>query len=154
MNKNETKKLLNTIKGYYNNQFFVDEYVVEAWTETMQPYDLDDCIEHLQTYLKDNPDTPPKPHTFKRGLYTHEEKMTIKNSDYTVECNLCHRWLSLDEYDSHYGKCLDIEYLVSVAKQKGENFTREDLENCRQDIIDKLLAKYPPKQWNTQDLLV
>ena len=73
----------------------------------------------------------------------------IKVVDYEndrIECNLCHRWMKIKEYDEHYGKCLDIQYLVSVAKKKGEEFTREDLENCRQDIIDKLLAKYPPKK--------
>ena len=82
-------------------------------------------------------------------------KKEIREIDYEndrVECNLCHRWLKIAEYDEHYGKCLDIAYLESIAKQKGEVFTREDLENCRQDIIDKLLAKYPPKQWNEETI--
>ena len=84
----------------------------------------------------------------------------IKVVDYEndrVECNLCHRWMKINEYDEHYEKCMDIEYLVSIAKIKGELFTREDLENCRKDIIDKLLAKYPPNKirsldeiWKTQ----
>lgn len=147
MNKTEAKKLTDKIKGYYNSQFFVDDYVLEAWYETMKPYDLDDAIEHIQTYVKEYPDIPPKPHTFKRGLYTHEEKMRIKNSDFTVQCNLCQRWMSLDDYDSHYDKCLDIQYLESIAKQKGEVFTREDLENQPDRVIDGLLSKYPPKQW-------
>ena len=146
MNKTEAKKLTDKIKGYYNSQFFVDDYVLEAWYETMKPYDLDDAIEHIQTYVKEFPDIPPKPHTFKRGLYTHEEKMRIKNSDFTVQCNLCGRWMSLDDYDSHYDKCLDIQYLESVAKQKGETFTREDLENQPDRVIDALLSKYQPKQ--------
>lgn len=146
MNKTEAKKLTDKIKGYYNSQFFVDDYVLEAWYETMKPYDLDDAIEHIQTYVKEFPDIPPKPHTFKRGLYTHEEKMRIKNSDFTVQCNLCGRWMSLDDYDSHYDKCLDIQYLESIAKQKGEAFTREDLENQPDKVIDALLSKYQPKQ--------
>ena len=148
MTKNETKKLLNTIKGYYNTQFFIDEYVIDAWTNTMQSYDLEDAINHIEEYLKDYPDIPPKPHTFKRGLYTHDEKVMLRESKFTVECNLCHRWLPLHEYDEHYSKCLDIEYLVSVAKQKGELFTREDLENQPNRVIDALLNKYPPKQWS------
>ena len=53
--------------------------------------------------------------------------------------------MSLNDYDDHYGKCLDIEYLVSVAKEKGESTTREDLENCKQEVINKLLNKYEPK---------
>lgn len=62
-----------------------------------------------------------------------------------VECNLCHRWMILPEYDLHYEKCMDIQYLENVAKEKGEEFTRKDLENCRSDVIEKLLSKYPPK---------
>ena len=147
MTKNETKTLLNKIKGYYNSQFFIDDYVIDAWAETMKPYDLEDAIEHIQEYLKEYPDTPPRPHVFKRGLYTHDEKMKFRNSDFTVECNLCHRMMPLGEYEDHYARCLDISYLEDVAKQKGENFTRDDLENQSERILNGLLAKYKPKEW-------
>lgn len=146
MNKTEVKKLTNIIKGYYNNQFFVDDYVLEAWYEIMKPYELDDAIKHIQTYIKDFPDIPPKPHTFKSGLYTPEEKEKMKNTNYTIECNLCHRWMTMSDYETHYDRCLDISYLVDIAKQKGESYTREDLENCKPGVIDRLLEKYPPKQ--------
>ena len=149
LTKNEVKKLLNKIKGYYNSQFFIDEYVIDAWEETMKPYELEDAIEHIQQYVKEFPDIAPKPHTFKKGLYTHEEKQIIKNSKYTVECNLCHRWMPLNKYDAHYGRCLDIQYLLDVAKQKGEKYTREELENCKPLVIDKLIEKYPPQNKNS-----
>lgn len=146
MNKAETKKLTNLIKGYYNAQFFIDDYVLEAWYEQLKPYELEDAIEHIQEYLKQNPDTPPKPHTFTRGLLTTEEKRKYKHSDYTVACQLCGRWMPLEEYDSHYSKCLDIEYLVNVAKERGQEITRQDLEEYPQTTIDKLLKKYEPKK--------
>lgn len=146
MTKNETNKLTNKIKGYYNSQFFVDDYVLDAWYETMKPYDLVDAEEHLKEYLKDFPEQPPKPHTFIRGLYTPEEKDRIRNQKFTVECNLCHRWMSVYEYDEHYGKCLDINYLVNISKEKCSPITREELENCKPEIINKLLAKYEPKK--------
>lgn len=146
MTKNETKTLLNKIKGYYNNQFFIDEYVIEAWYETMKDYEIEDTEEHIQKYIKDNPDIPPKPHTFKKGLLTKQEKIQLKNAKHIVECNLCHRWMPLPQYDDHYEKCLDIEYLVSIAHSKEENITREDLENCKQEIINKLLNKYKPTE--------
>lgn len=145
MKKTEVNKLLNTIKGYYNSQFFIDEYVIDAWMETLERYEFDDAKEHIQEYLKEFPDIPPKPHTFIKGLLTTEEKLKLKNAKHIVECNLCHRWMSLNDYDDHYGKCLDIEYLVNVAKEKGESTTREDLENCKQEVINKLLNKYEPK---------
>ncbi len=146
MKKIEVNKLLNKIKGYYNSQFFIDEYVTEAWIESLKPYEFEDTLEHLKKHLKEFPDTPPKPHTFKKGLLTPEEKEKRKNAKYTVACNLCGKWITLQEYDSHYDKCLDIEYLLDVARQKGEIFTREDLENYKQDVIDRLLKKYEPKE--------
>lgn len=146
MNKTETSKLLNKIKGYYNSQFFVDDYVIDAWVESLRPYEYIDAEEHLKQYLKDYPELPPRPHTFKNGLYTPEEKEKMKNTNYTIECNLCHRWMTYEDYEEHYDRCLDIQYLLSVAKQKGEKYTREDLENCKPIVIDKLLEKYPPKK--------
>jgi hypothetical protein len=43
--------------------------------------------------------------------------------------------MGMNEYDSHYGRCLDIEYLVSVAKEKGENLTRNDLEHINKILL-------------------
>lgn len=144
MNKPETKKLLDTIKGYYNSQFFIDEYVTKAWIDSMEPYDLDDAIEHLQKYLKERPDVPPKPHTFKQGLYTHEEKMRIKNSDYTVECNMCHRWMSYGGYEEHYERCLLIKSLLVVLNDAGQHVTEDDLEKYDIQTLSKVWDKYVP----------
>lgn len=153
MKKAEVSNLLNEIRGYYNMQFSIDEYVIDAWLESMKPYDYEDAKQHLQEYLKEFPTTPPRPHTFKNGLYTPEEKEQMKNTNYTIQCNLCGRWMSLKAYDEHYGRCLDIQYLLSIAKQKGEKYTREDLENCRPAVIDKLLEKYPPKKISLDSVL-
>lgn len=146
MNKPETKKLLDTIKGYYNSQFFIDEYVTKAWIDSMEPYDLDDAIEHLQTYLKERPDEPPKPHTFKQGLYTHEEKMRVKNSDYIVECNMCHRWMPYGEYEEHYERCLLIKSLLVVLNDGSQKVTEDDLEKYDIQTLSRVWDKYVPLQ--------
>ena len=53
--------------------------------------------------------------------------------------------MSLDQYDSHYDKCLDIQYLIGIAKQQGKDLPREDLESAKPEIIRKLMEKYEPK---------
>lgn len=151
MNKIEVKKLTDKIKGYYNSQFFIDDYVLDTWYETMAPYDLEDAEEHIKEYLKEYPEIAPKPHTFKKGLLTREEKERRKNAKYTVECNLCHNWMTYEDYEEHYERCLDIEYLIGVAKQQGKNLTREELENSRDDVIRGLLTKYPPEKININE---
>ena len=142
MKKNETKELLNDIKGYYNSQFFIDEYVLNAWVETLEPYDLEDAQEHIKEYLKEFPDIPPKPHTFIKGMLTHEQKRKAK-TDYVISCQLCGKWMPLGDYDSHYDRCLTIEYLVSTLKDR--NATREELERYSNDVLNKLYYKYEPK---------
>lgn len=151
MNKMEIKKLTSIIKGYYNSQFFVDDYVLDAWYDCLKDYDINDAIEHIQDYIKEYPDTPPRPHTFRSGLLTIEEKERRKNVKYTVECNLCHRFMPYEEYEEHYSKCLDIQYLVSVAKNKGKAITREELENQKNSVIDDLLKKYPPEKLTLEE---
>ena len=153
MTKNEITKLLNTIKGYYNSQFFIDEFVISAWNDCLKDYDINDAIEHIQDYIKEYPDTPPRPHTFRSGLLTIEEKEKRKNAKYTVECNLCHRWMSLEEYEEHYGKCLDIQYLLSVAKQKHFKTSREELENQKSGVIENLIKKYPPEKLTLEEAI-
>lgn len=144
MTKTETQKLTNTIKGYYNSQFFIDEFVINAWYEELKEYELQDAMEHIKKYLKQYPDTPPKPHTFIKGLLTRQEKQKLVNEKYFVECNLCHKWMGMNEYEKHYGDCLTIDYLISIAKEKGENITRKELEHCRKEVIDRLYEKYKP----------
>ena len=76
-------------------------------------------------------------------------KEKLEPIDYTkieVACQLCGKWLRVWDYDEHYEKCLDIEYLVMVAKQKGQDITREDLEEYPKSTIDKLLKKYEPEK--------
>ena len=75
-----------------------------------------------------------------------KEVEPIDYSSIEVACQLCGKWLRVWDYDEHYGKCLDIEYLVMVAKQKGQDITREDLEEYPKSTIDKLLKKYEPEK--------
>lgn len=62
-----------------------------------------------------------------------------------VNCNLCGKLMTIYEWERHYDKCLMLGYLVSVAKSKGLDFTREDLEEYGMDSLNKLYDKYPPE---------
>ena len=62
-----------------------------------------------------------------------------------VNCNLCGKLMTLDYYERHYDKCLDIQYLMSIAKQQGKDLPREDLEGAKPEVIRKLMEKYKPK---------
>lgn len=143
MNKTETNTLLNKIKGYYNSQFFIDDYILDVWYDTLKPYEKEDCIEHIKEYVKNYPDIPPKPHTFKRGLLTPEEKKALREHNYSVNCNLCHKLMSLDEYDRHYDRCLSTKYLIKrIKEEKGVVPEYNEIFYLPREKFEGLYQKY------------
>ena len=69
----------------------------------------------------------------------------VKYLDYEndiIYCNLCNKPMNYINYEQHYDKCLDIEYLVGIANEKKEDITRKDLEEYEPSTIRKLLDKY------------
>ena len=62
-----------------------------------------------------------------------------------VNCNLCGKLMTVNEYNRHYDKCLLIEYLVSTSKEHGENYTRADLEAYEHSSLIKMYFKYNPE---------
>ena len=54
--------------------------------------------------------------------------------------------MPLKEYDSHYDRCLSIEYLITKAKESGKIITREELENTKPDVLAKLYERYKPQE--------
>lgn len=77
-----------------------------------------------------------------------EEPRLVDRYKDIVECNLCRKWMTLDQYDNHYDKCLDLTYLIRIAKQQGKEIPREDLENAKPELIERLMNKYKPKENN------
>jgi hypothetical protein len=63
-----------------------------------------------------------------------------------VNCNLCGKLMTVYEWERHYDKCLLLEYLVTMGKQSGENYTREDLEVYEYSSLIKLYYKYNPEE--------
>lgn len=62
-----------------------------------------------------------------------------------VNCNLCGKLMTINQYDRHYDRCLLLTYLVSTSKEYGENYTREDLESYEYSSLVKLYFKYNPE---------
>ena len=143
MNKLETKSLLNKIKGYYNSQFFIDDYILDAWYEELKDYDKEDCVEHIKDYAREYPDIAPKPHTFKKGLLTPEEKKILREHNYSVNCNLCKKLMSLEEYDNHYDRCLSTKYLIKrIEEEKGIVPEYDEIFYLPKEKFNGLYQKY------------
>ena len=147
----EVKRIVSKIKAYYY-YFSLEKDSLNEWNYKLRDYDYEDVSERVEEHLKgEQRKEPPQLHYLISGLLTKEQKR--KKNELIVACQNCGRWLPLSEYNQHYDLCLDIEYLVRVAREQGKNLDRAELENCKRDIIDKLLAKYPPNEiWRPQSI--
>lgn len=154
MTKVEVLKFLNKIKVYYSN-FSLEDYVKEEWIEKLKPYDQEDVLEKFDEHIKgDKSKEPPKLHFIIKYLKTPEEKKRY-TGDFIVDCNLCGKTMTLEEYNNiHYKKCLLIKSLIPILKERGEDVDYETLDEYDYETLDKVWDKYNPLKNNNLGNLV
>lgn len=147
MTKEETNKIVKQIKAYYY-YFDLDKDSLKIWSEKMLPYSFEDVMKRVEDHIQgEERQNPPRIQDLIRRLLTEEQKAKATDT-YYVTCNLCQRLMTLEEYDSHYDKCLSIEYLAAKSKSVETPISREQLEDTRLEVLNKLYEKYKPEETN------
>ena len=146
MNEEEVYELLERVRVYYQHMTRSDA-LIDEWFKGLKNYSAKDVNSGFDKYLKDerNRNRIPMPQDLISGLSTIDEQKANNNNNFKIDCQLCHRFMSLDEYDNHYSKCSSVTYLLSVFKKKNMNVTREELEKLDDESFNRLYNKYPPR---------
>lgn len=147
MTLSKTAEVLENVKAHYQT-FVINDVVTKEWHKVLKEYDFEDVINTLVDHLTgDNYKDIPQVYQLTKNLKTTEEKakQTEINNQIKVCCNLCERWMSMTEYEEHYGRCLDKEYLISQSQKVGKPTTRNELDKLNERQILALLEKYKPK---------
>ena len=153
MTRTEVNEYLKTIKAYYPD-FFYDDNTFSVWSEELEKYSKEDLEERLREHLRgENRDKTPLVQNLVRGLLTPSEKLEQKEHDFTIECNLCHKWMKESEYEKHYDECLEINRLWLIGRKQNPNLKREDVESLSKEHKEALGRKYPIRQINAEELL-
>lgn len=141
MNRVEVTEALGRIKSHYP-YFTVENYVVTEWLRFLKPYDNYDVNQKLDAYFQDDSkERPPTVKYLMKYLQTPGQKATNSNN-FRIDCQLCHKFMTLDEYNNHYSKCLSINYLLMIFKNKDMNVSREELENLDEKTFRGVYEKY------------
>ncbi len=147
MDDTEVCKLLDRVRVHYQNMAKADE-VSEEWYRVLKNYKCEEVVKKLDEYLQDEIKRKkiPSPFDLVDGLLTLNKKEKLKN-DYLIDCNLCHKTMLLNEYNStHYKKCLLIKALIRKLSKEGTKVTYQDLDNYSYERLDKLYDKYYEKE--------
>ena len=134
MDKNEVTELMNYILSIYPTTFKFDDETVRYWFNELQQYDLEDVKTSLKPLMKK--EFPPKLVDITSGLRRKYEKTDW--SKVQTLCQICHKPLSLEEYEEHYDRCLNIEFIIKKAKKwANKNLTRKELWALSDEAFEK-----------------
>lgn len=141
MTRTEVVDFMKVIKAYYQN-FIVEDYVIDEWYKQLSKYEKDDVYEKFEEHLKGDYQTqPPKLHYLTKFLKTPEEKEKAKKVPYLVACNLCGKFMSLDEYTEHYDKCLAEEVVYREILREGTDIGRDELKKLSRETLNETYKK-------------
>lgn len=143
MSEDEIYELLERIRIYYQHMTRSDA-INDEWFKILRKYKAEDVNSGFDSYLKDerNRNRIPMPQDLISGLLTIEGQKEKNNDNFKMDCQLCHKFMTLDEYNNHYSKCSSITYLLTLFKKRDMNVSREELENLDEKTFKGVYEKY------------
>lgn len=126
MNIQEIKELLKKIDIHYNTKYLENKDLIKEWEKYLKKYNKKDIFNKLENYLKSEfNNNAPKLYYLINGVNTIEQKHQLSNLH--TMCNYCNKIVSMEEYEKHHSKCLDIEFIErNVKKYLNQQIVRDD----------------------------
>lgn len=151
MNKNEVKDLLSLIDRVYKTNYSLDKDIINDWYKVLKNYDLKDINNSLNYYMENYTEYPPKVYNLTKGYSTIENKGLLSNAK--TRCQLCNKEIYMVDYDKHYSRCLDIEYLIKNGKKYlDKNWSKEQFYSLNDiELEDKVIKMQKVVYENTNN---
>lgn len=151
MTRDEVKSLFKRIKSNYST-FVADEYKLTEWCKELKDYDETDVHKKLEEHMRSSEygNSEPKLYFLTKYLKTTKEKN--KTEKYLMQCSICKEFILEEQYDKHYERCLDVEYIVKKRKELFDKDTSEELKNTylnmEQTTFDNKYLEFLDKIYN------
>ena len=151
MERKDVQVLMKRIKNNYN-EFIIDDYSISEWYKELKDYSLEDVMKKLEQHFRSEQygNQPPKVYFLTKFLTKEKDKIKSKTSGIMVRCQICNDIIPYDEYDSHYGRCLSIEYLEKnnmkyfgkwIDKEKYKKMSEQEFQTKYNKFCEFILEK-------------
>lgn len=142
MNRDQVKKLFKRIQSNYPN-FVVDDFKITEWAKELKDYDEADVHKKLEEHMRSEQYGNQEPKVYFLTKYLTKISDKNRQYEYIVNCNLCGKEMSLEEYEAHYEICLSIKTLQKWIKEKnGTDVTYDELASLDRATFEKVYKKY------------
>lgn len=142
MSEEDVYRLLERVRTYYQHLSRSDE-LCDEWFRILKHYKVSEVNENLDKYLsiERNRNRIPMPQDLIQDLWTIEESEQSQKS-YVVNCNLCKKPMTLENYNKHYDRCCSIHYLLQIMKSQGIKIEYKDLASLNDNKFNAIYEKY------------
>lgn len=144
MERKDVSIIMKRIKSHYQ-EFIVDDFKLEEWYKELKDYSLDDVMEKLDLHLKSEQYGNQIPKVYFLTKYLTKEKEKNKKVQINVNCQLCGKKVSLEDYENHYDRCSSIDYLdnqyFKYFEKRLEENKKEQLYLVDNDIFNEKYDK-------------
>lgn len=140
MTLDEVIEFLKRIDINYQTSLSEDKDIVKEWFIDLKKYQGTDVNESLNNYMKSNySNVIPKRWAILSSIKTIEEKDRLKTLN-TI-CPFCKNKINMYEYEKHYGRCLDIDFLIrNSEKYLNKKLDKENINKLSKiDLEDKVI---------------
>jgi hypothetical protein len=140
MDTEQVKEFLKRIDMNYQTNWSEDKEIILEWYRDLKDYSIADVNKSFNNYMKSTySNIPPKRWAILNNIKTIEEKDRLQHIH--TFCQLCRKKVDMYEYDKHYGRCLDIDYLIRNGKKfLNKNWEKEQFYKLSDiDLQDKVL---------------
>jgi hypothetical protein len=150
MTNSEIMELFKKIDVHYNTKYSENKEMVVEWTKYLKKYSAKEVFNSFEYYLKYYPTNPPRMYNLINDLKTLEQK--VQEENIKTICPYCRESVTMSEYNHHYGRCLDIEYIEkNVKKYLNQQIIRDDYYKMsdedlklRLDKVARMIIKESP----------
>lgn len=143
MKLSETRYFMERMKVYYPS-LIIDDFTTQEWHSQLKDYSSQDINEKFDEHLRSEEYNRyiPKISFLTAYLVKEKDKANPKIDRILVYCPICKAKITVNEYDSHYGKCSSLDYIIRQAKRfKDKNLDRKELEQLSDEKFNELYDK-------------
>lgn len=141
MELKEVSMLLKRIKSHYQ-EFIVDDFKVNEWYKELKDYSLEDVMEKLEQHLKSEQYGSQIPKVYFLTKYLIKEQEKNKKLVGNQQCNICHKMINIDEFETHFDRCSSVDYLNRRSIDYFEKpIDKEKYMNMEQRLFDEKYNK-------------
>lgn len=141
MELKDVKIILNRIKVNYPT-FVNDDYTRSEWYRELKDYSLDDVMEKLEQHFRSEQYGNQIPKVYFLTKYLTKEQDKTKKLIGSKQCNVCHKFIGIDDFETHFDRCSSVDYLNRRSIDYFEKpIDKEKYMNMEQRLFDEKYNK-------------